>query len=152
LEGRAGPVPASIEELAGTTEPGAAGARKYLPNLEGRAGPVLASNGSGSLPTGPVAAFCGLGQPRSFWRTLESLNVKVAFRWAFGDHHAYRPSELKRLAAQASAAGARVLVTTEKDMMNLPSGAKALLQPLELFWLEIGVEIDDEERLLRRIV
>ncbi|MBV8845789.1 MAG: tetraacyldisaccharide 4'-kinase [Bryobacterales bacterium] len=101
---------------------------------------------------GPVAAFCGLGNPRSFWSTLESLELQVAFRLAFSDHHAYRPAELKRLGAQASAAGAKVLVTTEKDMMNLPSGADALLHPCELYWLRIGMEIDDEQELLRRIL
>ena len=105
-----------------------------------------------ALPAGPVAAFCGLGEPRSFWRTLELLDIQVAFRLAFGDHHAYTPSDLKHLAVQASAAGAKVLVTTEKDIMNLPDGAEALLYPHKLFWLEIGIEIDNEPELLRRIL
>jgi tetraacyldisaccharide 4'-kinase len=103
-------------------------------------------------PPGPIAAFCGVGEPRSFWRTLELLQVKVAFRWAFSDHHAYRPSELRRLAAQASAAGAKALVTTEKDIMNFPSGAETLVHPHKLYWLEIGVEIANESELLRRIL
>ena len=103
-------------------------------------------------PFGPVAAFCGLGSPRSFWRTLESLGVEVAFRWEFGDHHAYRPADLRRLAVQASSAGAQALVTTEKDIMNLCEGAQELLQPRPLFWLKIGVEIENEEELLRRIL
>ncbi len=103
-------------------------------------------------PFGPVAAFCGLGSPRSFWRTLESLGVEVAFRWEFGDHHAYRPADLRRLAMQASSAGAQALVTTEKDIMNLCQGAGELLQPHTLFWLKIGVEIENEEELLRRIL
>ena len=105
-----------------------------------------------SLPPRPVAAFCGLGEPRSFWRTLDLLEIQVAFRRSFGDHHAYRPDELRRLAAHASAAGAKALVTTEKDMMNLPKDAAALLQPYNLYWLEIGIEIDNEPELLRRIL
>jgi tetraacyldisaccharide 4'-kinase len=105
-----------------------------------------------SRPFGPVAAFCGLGSPRSFWHTLEALGVEVVFRWAFGDHHAYRPAELRRLAVQASAAGAQALVTTEKDIMNLCQNASELLQPHKLFWLKIGVEIENEQELLRRIL
>jgi 3-deoxy-D-manno-octulosonic-acid transferase len=105
-----------------------------------------------SRPFGPVAAFCGLGSPRSFWHTLEALGVEVVFRWEFGDHHAYRPSELRRLAVQASTAGARALVTTEKDIMNLCQNAAELLQPHKLFWLKIGVEIENEQELLRRIL
>jgi 3-deoxy-D-manno-octulosonic-acid transferase len=99
-----------------------------------------------------VAAFCGLGSPRAFWHTLEELNLEVAFRWAFGDHHPYRPSELQRLASQASAAGADAVVTTEKDIMNVCEGAAEILAPHKLFWLKIGVEIDREEELLRCIL
>ena len=104
------------------------------------------------IPFGPVAAFCGLGSPQAFWHSLEELGMEVAFRWAFGDHHAYRPSDLRRLAVQASRSGARALVTTGKDIMNLCQGAAQLLQPHKLFWLKIGIQIEDEEALLKRIL
>src|SRR5207302_893880 len=64
---------------------------------------------------GRVAAFCGLAVPRAFWRTLEELGLEVAFHRAFGDHHRYRPDELRHLAKSATDAGAEALVTTEKD-------------------------------------
>ncbi len=99
-----------------------------------------------------VAAFCGLGHPDSFWRTLEALGLEVVFCWAFGDHHSYRPEELERLAAQAIAAGAEALVTTEKDVLNLREDAPALVAPLKLYWLKIGIEIEKEEELLRLIL
>jgi 3-deoxy-D-manno-octulosonic-acid transferase len=104
------------------------------------------------LPGNKVAAFCGLGEPRSFWRTLETLGLEVAFRWAFGDHHAYSPAELERIAAQASSAGAGALVTTEKDTMNLCEGAVELLQPHRLLWLKIGIEIENEQELISRLI
>jgi tetraacyldisaccharide 4'-kinase len=96
-----------------------------------------------------VAAFCGLGNPRSFWKTLEGSGLDVAFRWAFRDHHSYRPAELRRLAQQAAAAGAEALVTTEKDLLNLFAGAAEVVAPLKLYWLRIGIEIENEEALLR---
>jgi tetraacyldisaccharide 4'-kinase len=99
-----------------------------------------------------VGAFCGLGNPRSFWKTLEGSGLHVAFRWAFGDHHSYRPDELRRLAQQASLAGAEAIVTTEKDMLNLFEGAAEVVAPLRLYWLKIGIEIENEEKLLRLIV
>jgi 3-deoxy-D-manno-octulosonic-acid transferase len=109
----------------------------------------------GAAPCGTIGAFCGLGQPRSFWRTLESvgesMGVEVAFRQAFGDHHRYTPSDLRRLAERASAAGVQTLATTEKDVMNLPPNAQELLQPHNLVWLKIGVEIESEEELLRHL-
>ena len=96
-----------------------------------------------------VGAFCGLGCPNSFWRTLDQLGLEVAFRQAFRDHHPYSPSDAAGLVAQASAQGVEALVTTEKDMMNLPEGA---FQEFPLYWLKLGVEIDDEEQLLSRIL
>ena len=80
--------------------------------------------------SGTVAAFCGLGNPRAFWRTLEELEIDVAFRWAFSDHHHYKPAELERLAKQAADCGAEALVTTEKDIMNFCDQAAAIVAPL----------------------
>jgi 3-deoxy-D-manno-octulosonic-acid transferase len=96
---------------------------------------------------GRVAAFCGLGSPRSFWRTLEELGIEVVFRQTFRDHHRYRPEELKKLAGKAE-----VLVTTEKDAMNLCEGAARIVAPAQLYWLKIGIEIEKVEEFLRRIL
>jgi 3-deoxy-D-manno-octulosonic-acid transferase len=101
---------------------------------------------------GKVAAFCGLGNPRAFWRTLEELEIDVQFRWEFGDHHHYKPAELQRLARQAADCGAETLVTTEKDVMNFCEQATAIIAPHKLLWLKIGIEIDNEEEFLRHIL
>ena len=84
-----------------------------------------------------IAAFCGLGNPRSFWSTLEELKLEVVFRWAFRDHHVYHPEELQRLVAQASHCGAEAFVTTEKDVLNLCEGSATLLAPFKVYWLKI---------------
>ncbi|MEP7363941.1 MAG: tetraacyldisaccharide 4'-kinase [Acidobacteriota bacterium] len=97
---------------------------------------------------GPSLAFCGLGNPASFWSTLGDLRIKPVRRWAFDDHHRYRPSEVRRLVVQAATQGAEVLLTTEKDVQNLPAGAHTLAAPLPIWWLEIGVELDRPQALL----
>jgi tetraacyldisaccharide 4'-kinase len=99
-----------------------------------------------------VAAFCGLAVPRAFWRTLDELAAECSLKQAFGDHHRYRPVELQRLAERAAATGAEALVTTEKDAINLPEGAAALVAPLPLRWLKIGIEIENEQDFLKRIL
>ena len=96
------------------------------------------------LPVRQVAAFCGLGNPQNFWRTLESLGMDVVFRWAFEDHHTYQPVELRRLSHQARAHGAELLVTTEKDRMNCPAKLETFISPLKLAWLEIDLELEDD--------
>jgi len=48
----------------------------------------------------PAGAFCGLGNPGSFWCTLEELGIRAVERLEFSDHHEYRPRQLRRMAAQ----------------------------------------------------
>ena len=103
------------------------------------------------FPFGKTLAFCGLATPGSFWHTLSALGVRQVERVAFGDHHHYRPVELRRLAARARAAGAEALITTQKDVMNLPDGVAGWLQPMRLCWLRIGLEVSDQEELLRLV-
>lgn len=101
----------------------------------------------------PAAAFCGLGNPASFWGTLRSLNLQPVYHWAFGDHHHYTCAQVERLAAQAKMHGSNLLLTTEKDAMNLPDSAAATLEHagVELYWLKIGVQVEKEEQLLELI-
>ena len=52
----------------------------------------------GHPPEGPLAAFCGLANPASFWETLKALRIQPVFTWTFDDHHGYQCIELQRLA------------------------------------------------------
>lgn len=103
------------------------------------------------LPAQRVAAFCALGNPEAFWRTLESLGLEIVFRWAFNDHHSYKPFELQRIAHQASELGAEMLVTTEKDRINCPSGLESKIAPFNLAWLEIELEVEDDTEFFAHI-
>jgi 3-deoxy-D-manno-octulosonic-acid transferase len=98
-----------------------------------------------------AGVFCGLGNPHSFYRTLETLGMKVVDTLEFEDHHRYRPHELKRMAEQFRHHGATALVTTEKDAVNLCEGCDDLLAPLPLYWLKIGMRIGGEAELMAEI-
>jgi tetraacyldisaccharide 4'-kinase len=100
------------------------------------------------IPFNRVAAFCGLGNPAGFWRTLEECGLEIAFRWSFPDHHAYRTFQLARLVRQAVSAQAQALVTTEKDFMNFPFDISRVPTDLPVYWLEIATEIENETALL----
>jgi len=97
------------------------------------------------------AAFCGLGNPQAFRRTLEGLGVQLADWVEFPDHHRYSPSELKHLAAQFAAKGAAAILTTEKDVVNLCDEADSVLAPLRLYFLRVKMVIEREEEFLREI-
>ncbi len=96
----------------------------------------------------PVTAFCALGNPASFWNTLHDLDINVVERFTFDDHHRYTPAELRRILHCTLAHSAKTIVTTQKDLMNLCVECESLLPGLDVFWLEISVEIDREEELL----
>jgi 3-deoxy-D-manno-octulosonic-acid transferase len=134
---------AGIERLIARYSPHAAVFRCSVVAL----GWVDSATGEAATPdVGHPAAFCGLGSPAAFWDTLKALGVPLGFRQEFPDHHRYVVAELKRLAAQAP-----VLLTTEKDAMNLPADAAAAVAPAKLYWLKIGIEIEGEGELLQRI-
>lgn len=104
----------------------------------------------GALKRERIGAFCGLGAPESFWRTLEGLGIELAMRRVFPDHHRYTRNDFERLTKEADGSGADVLVTTEKDAMNL--GGLSLGPRAKLYWLKIGIEIQRESDLLRRVI
>jgi len=66
----------------------------------------------------------------------------------YSDHHSYTPAEINRLAQQAKEHRATVLLTTEKDAVNLCEGAVMVLGPVKLLWLKIDLKIDDETSLM----
>jgi tetraacyldisaccharide 4'-kinase len=103
------------------------------------------------LPVSRVGAFCGLGNPESFWCSLEGLGIESAERVGFDDHHMYRAHELRRMAHQFAAAKAEAVVTTEKDAINLCEGNIELFAPLRLYWLKIRTAIDREAEFLELI-
>jgi tetraacyldisaccharide 4'-kinase len=95
-------------------------------------------------------AFCGLGNPESFWRSLADLGVTPMEEHSYGDHHRYTPNELRRLARHAQEIGADYLLTTAKDSVNL-GDYETVTSPLEVWWLEIGVGIEGRDDLVARI-
>jgi tetraacyldisaccharide 4'-kinase len=96
-------------------------------------------------------AFCGLGNPESFRRTLARIGIQLADSLEFDDHHRYLPRELRYLQAQGLAKGVDALVTTAKDAMNLCEGWENLVAPLPLLWLETALAIDRETEFLGEI-
>jgi tetraacyldisaccharide 4'-kinase len=100
-------------------------------------------------PFDRAGAFCGLGNPQSFLRTLDGLGLAPVDWVEFDDHHRYRPSELARIAGQAKHRGATALVTTEKDAVNLCHDPDELVAPLELYWLKVTMAIECEDELIR---
>ena len=88
----------------------------------------------------PVAAFCGIGNPRAFFAHLRREGLAPAHERAFRDHHFYSQTEIDALCREAEGRGARALVTTAKDAVKLTG----LRFALPCYVLETGLKFDDE--------
>lgn len=86
----------------------------------------------------PVAAFCGLGNPDSFWRTLRGIGIEPAVKVAFPDHARYSVFSLKERLC-----GYEALLTTEKDVVKMGAFCGS-----SLYWLKTRLVVEREEELL----
>src|SRR5262249_41614255 len=107
----------------------------------------------GDLAEKDVTAFCGIGNPEGFRRTLvphcrQILDLKV-----FPDHHIYTASDVRSLACWTREHHANLALTTQKDLVKLRT---ARLGAVPLRALRIGLEIMDGldalESLLKPLV
>jgi tetraacyldisaccharide 4'-kinase len=89
---------------------------------------------------GPVLGFCGIARPAQFFWGLEAASVSLVGRRAFPDHHRYSQADFNLLNAQARAAGAEALVTTEKDAVRL----REFQISLPVRTVALRIEIEDE--------
>jgi tetraacyldisaccharide 4'-kinase len=69
-----------------------------------------------------VAAFCGIGSPEGFRRSVEDLEPRSAEMMIFPDHHWYDEGDLRALASWARGLGADLVLTTAKDAVRLEAG------------------------------
>ena len=95
----------------------------------------------------PVGAFCGIGNPTSFFNHLRREGHELAFERAFPDHYNYQQSDVDNIVAEAGGKGARSILTTAKDAIKLSS----LHFELPCYVLEIKISIEDEAQLIDMI-
>ena len=94
-----------------------------------------------------VGAFCGIGNPEGFRRTLEGLGVEVSGFRAFPDHHPYEASDVADLTTWVRSLGIELTLTTQKDLVKLRT---LNLGPAPLRALRIGLEVIDGAEVLDR--
>jgi len=68
---------------------------------------------------GPIVAVAGIAHPSGFFEDLKSAGWLIARELPYRDHHRYGPGDLAEIAGAARAAGARLVLTTEKDLVRL---------------------------------
>jgi tetraacyldisaccharide 4'-kinase len=97
------------------------------------------------IAPGPFYAFCGIGNPKAFFRDLRNWKIPVAAQCEFADHHRYDQRDARELQAAAKNAGVKALLTTEKDAQNL---AYVNFPELPVYVIVIDLDIAKSEALL----
>lgn len=94
-----------------------------------------------------VAAFCGVGNPESFFNHLRREGFELALERVFPDHYNYHQVDVDRIVAEAKGKGAVSILTTAKDAVKLSS----LHFEVPCYVLEIKISIEDEAQLIQLI-
>jgi tetraacyldisaccharide 4'-kinase len=98
-------------------------------------------------------AFSGVASPASLKKQFESYGTTFAGLRAFSDHHAYTAADLEQVAAEATAAGAEMVVTTEKDWVKVQaSPLPPNMPPVVRTELQIRFRHAYGEELMSRIM
>ena len=85
-----------------------------------------------------IGAFSGIAAPESFEAFLRETGATLAYTRRFLDHYRFTADDLGAVFAEARAAGAEVLVTTEKDAVRIAADAEF---PLPCYYLRLEIEI-----------
>ncbi|HMJ07406.1 MAG TPA: tetraacyldisaccharide 4'-kinase, partial [Pyrinomonadaceae bacterium] len=94
-----------------------------------------------SRNSGSYFAFCGLGNPESFFAALRN-GFELSAVKAFRDHHFYSQDDIDVICRAAESAGADALLTTAKDAVKL----KGLEFAVPCVVVEIEPVMDDISR------
>ena len=105
-----------------------------------------------------VMPACGIGNPQTFLRLVETLAGRVCEPLIFRDHQRYSSGRARKIAAAASRCGADLVVTTRKDWVKLaPLWSREIgADGPQLARIDVRLELCDEDGVfdehLRRAV
>lgn len=106
----------------------------------------------GKLRGAKVAALSAIAKPRSFEDFLEEFGANLVARDHYADHHRYTQQEILDFINQAKAAGAQMIVTTEKDAVRIPRLDHV---DIPIYYLRIQIDIlsgrENFDQCIRRI-
>jgi tetraacyldisaccharide 4'-kinase len=92
------------------------------------------------IPGRRIFAFCGIGNPPSFFRTVTDQGGILVGTRAFDDHHRYSAADLEQVHEEAVRAQAQLLLTTQKDWTKIERFAVAR-EPPALAYLTVALRL-----------
>ena len=132
------------------------GIDKFLPVLSGHLRPksLIRGNTGEAFPLEHIkgkrlCAFAGVGSPKSFRQTIESLGGMPVSFLPYPDHYRYSMEDLRNIREKASAAGAELIITTEKDGIRLADFPDFLQ---EIYMLQVEMEMLPSREIFENMI
>ena len=94
---------------------------------------------AGITQDAPVLALAGIASPQRFFDDIRAAGWQIARTLVFRDHHPYSSRDVARIASAAREAGARAILTTEKDYVRL---LRYRPFPMPTGWVPLTMEPD----------
>jgi len=98
-----------------------------------------------------IFAFCGIGNPQAFFRTLSNLGADVVGTSVFDDHYRYTARDMRTIREQARSWKADLVLTTQKDWTKITQ-TEIPEQPPPLACLVIDLKITAGEESLTALI
>jgi len=97
-----------------------------------------------------VFAFCGIGNPQAFLKTVASVCGGLTGSKIYDDHHKYTVDDIDRIYEQAQNSNAELILTTQKDFSkcNIDSSGRNI----EFAYLAVELKITSGEDKLRSLI
>ena len=91
--------------------------------------------------------FSGIGDPESFQKTVQNLNISILDSINFRDHKIYSTSDIQKIRDKFYKTGADVIITTEKDFLKIGE------TDLPIYAIPITMHIDKKgyEQILKHL-
>jgi len=99
-----------------------------------------------------IFAFCGIGNPSSFIKTLENAGAVIEGFDIFNDHYNYAADDIRLIDKKSKKVQAEFIITTQKDWSKIKELEPLSLLNITLAYLEIEIRITEGEEEFRRLI
>jgi tetraacyldisaccharide 4'-kinase len=115
---------------------------------------ILSDNktpGIEELKNKKVFAFCGIGNPDSFFNTIRQLAATLVGSKSYNDHHRYTLSDINEIYEQAKRLKADFILTTQKDWTKITS-LTAVKKDISFAYLAIELKFLTAEDKITQLI
>ena len=98
--------------------------------------------GIDELKNKKIFAFCGIGNPNAFFRTIKGLGANLAGSKIYNDHYHYTDNCLADIYEQARYMKADLILTTQKDWTRIISDCQSpIVNCQDILWVYLVIEL-----------